>query len=199
MLRTAYLCGAGALLLAIPFQSPAAEPVTETNRILEELAKLNTNFNTRLDQLERSITKTKNDMASFDERLNRLQRDAVTNDDLCGIRNQIAQLQRDLDGLRGQAGTVRESLKPAPGTGSQPSTSRSVAPMGAFQITSEYAFPAEVLVNGQRHLVMPGEFLSFPLPESQPFTYQVIGRDPAPRIKNLTPGKPFAVRLFNAQ
>src|SRR5262245_32872662 len=103
-----------ALLIAAPRTVTAAEPASETAKILEELKDLRRSINDRLDQLDRSVKDAQNKTASLDDRLYRLQREALTADDVRQFRNQLDQLQRDFDAVRSQVGSVRESLKTSP-------------------------------------------------------------------------------------
>jgi hypothetical protein len=182
-----------ALLAGSPLSAPAAEPASESAKILEEIRDLKKSVTDRMDQLERSVRDAQNKAASVDDRLYRLQREALTTDDVRQLKNQIDQLQRDLDTLRGQMTTVRESLKPG---SPAPGTSRSLTPgeFGTLRVRNDYFTRMDVVVNGQRHTMAPGSETSIPVPAGT-VNFQVIGVDTVPRVRTILGGQVHPVTI----
>ena len=191
MLRNLLVGGVAALFLVAP--AVAAEPVSETAKILDELRDLKKSINDRLDQLDRSVRDAQNRAASVDEKLYRLQREAVTTDDLRPLRTQIEQLQRDLAAVRGEVGGVRQSLKPALDS---PNISRSIPlPLyGTLRVRNDYFTPMDVVVNGARFTVLPGGDTDILVPTGS-FNYQVIGVDAMPRTNTMFGGRVHPIRI----
>jgi len=184
-----------ALLMAAPRTVAAAEPASETAKILEELKDLRRSINDRLDQLDRSVKDAQNKTASLDDRLYRLQREALTADDVRQIRSQIDQLQRDFDAVRSQVGSVRESLKTSP---TSPSVSQNLTPpsgYGTLRVRNDYLTTMEVIVNGRSYWLTPGVETDIHVPGGS-FTYQVIGVDSVPRTRTIIAGRRYPVRIY---
>ncbi len=195
MLRSWFLPALAAGLI-IPAIARADDPVPPKSSLdrLEAAVK----------KLDEKVTTAQNDIISLSEKLRKLEAKSASANDLIDVSSAIADLRKDIERLRQDL--VRTSAKPAPngyqqmpgyptipGTQTGPTESLRVA-NGTLRLINEFAFPQEVVVNGQTVPLDPGQTADVNVPAGV-FSFQVLSKDLTPRIRQLAAGTVYTVRI----
>jgi hypothetical protein len=135
-----------------------------------------------------------------------------TNGDLTELRTQAKQLRDDLDRAKAQASKMEQQLadqtarcdglnrelaalrRQAADGGRQ--AARMTEGTGTIRLYNTYAFPVSVVLNGRSYRLDPGETYTLSSQPLGPFTYEVIGIQPA-RTETLTADRPFEIEVFD--
>lgn len=195
MLRSWFLpaLAAGLIIPAIARADDPVPPKTPQERLEAAVKKL-----------DEKVTKVENDIVSLNEKLRGLEKRSASANDLIDMTSAIADLRKDIDKLRQDL--VRTSAKPAPNgygqvpgyqpmPGTQPGPSESLrVANGTLRLINEFAFPQEVVLNGQTFPLEPGQTADITMPAGV-FSFQVLSKDLSPRTRQLAAGTVYTVRI----
>jgi hypothetical protein len=169
--------------LFIPSIVRADDPVAKTPQERMEAS---------LKQLDEKLTRVLNEIATLDGKVRNLESKTASATDLVEMSGAIADLRRDVDKLRKDL--VRSSAKPAPnGYQPMPNEANRLAG-GTLRLINEFAFPQEVIVNGQSVPLDAGQSADISLPAGD-FSFQVLSKDALPRTRKLAAGTVYTVRI----